>query len=385
MIKIREKSGSSAVFLSIILASLIAITLSLIYASRENVRMSIADGSLNLAGDSVLSEYDYYVQRDYGLFVLNGSNRQLSAYISDYSGYPAEVSAGRFSTSNPEPVRRQIIACTLPGFKSEYKEPIEVQRTLRHRPTVTSLPSRTLPDRSIIASAGKLADDLKNPGDVFHSGTDRYRIDSYILSRFNNAEGSVADDHFFSNEVEYIVCGELSDEKNAAQTDLALKALRTGLNLSHIYSDPEKRAAVSAAAEILTPGVLGTVTMLGISTAWATAEAINDVKLLHRGMKVPIIKTSESWAVTLDSLINGYKAEDGCIIPAADTGRCYDEYLRMLLFIKDENVKIARILDLVQINMRKNHDSDFVIHECVTGISIEAYIGGGKLAYDKLY
>ena len=259
------------------------------------------------------------------------------------------------------------------------------QRTLRHGPTITSLPSRSLPDKSIVAAAEKLADNLKKPEVIFRSGTKKYMFDSYILQKFNTA-GSVADsEHFFSGEVEYIICGELSDQKNKSRTDLALKALRTGLNLSHIYSDPEKTAAVAAAAEIITPGVLGTVTQAGIATVWAAAEAVNDVKLLNDGRRVPLVKDASSWALDLDALLDGYNAEKGYITPALDKGRKYDEYLRILLFIKDDNVKTARILDLIQINMRKNHDADFLIQECATGISIDAEINGKKLSYDKIY
>ena len=75
---LHQRRGSSTVFLVVILASLMAITLTLVFAGRNQVRISIADGSLNLASVSLLSEYDYYVQRDYGLFLLQGTDSQLS-------------------------------------------------------------------------------------------------------------------------------------------------------------------------------------------------------------------------------------------------------------------------------------------------------------------
>ena len=402
----RNKQGSSPVFLSIILASLMAITFTLIYSARQEAVFSVADGAYNLAGVSVLSEYDYYVEKDYGLFLIQGTDTELSRKLRRYTNCTlsnidgvtldkSSVNAGRFSTVSLTPVKQQIMDYmkSLSAAKSimkthgngdQAKSPMQ-PHALRHGPTVTSLPSRALPDRSIVSTAEKLAENLKKPELIFQDGTSKYMMDSYILQKFNNESEALSTDHFFKNEVEYVICGELSDEKNLKKTDLAIKALRTGLNLRHIYSDPEKTAAVAAAAEVLTPGILGTVTQLGISTVWATAEATNDVALLHNGHKVPVIKDKLSWAIDLDAIVNGYDAEKGCVVPEVDKGREYKDYLRILLFIKDDNVKTGRILDLIQINMRKNYDKDFLIQEYATGISIDGKVNGKDFVYDRIY
>ena len=59
--------------------------------------------------------------------------------------------------------------------------------------------------------------------------------------------------------------------------------------------------------------------------------------------------------------------------------------MRILLFIEDNDIKTARILDLIQINMRKNYDSDFLIPECSYGIAVDAAINGNRYLYDKTY
>ena len=392
---LRQKRGSSAVFLSVILASVIAITLTLVFAGRTQARISIADGSLQLASASLLSQYDYYVQRDYGLFLIQGTDAELSEDLRDYTKVSAKASAGRFCTVDLDPVHEQILDymkssggagllqdALLDGEDTGGPMP---DRTLRHGPTITSLPSRELPDSSLITSARKLGDHLTNPDAIFRTGSNKFFMAEYILQKFNRAENPRAEDHFFSSEVEYILCGELSDEKNRKQTDLALEGVRTGLNLSHIYSDPEKVSAITAAAEALTPGPVAVLTQAGIAAAWAAAEAVNDVKLLHNGCSVPIVKTSASWAIDLDSVLAGYSGEDGCIHPQIDTGRDYDDYLRILLYVKDENIKTARILDLIQINMRKNYDGKFLIQGCATGISVDADAYGRRLSYDRIY
>lgn len=392
---LKQKRGSSAVFLAVILASLMAITLTLVFAGRNMVRISIADGSLHLASVSLLSEYDYYVQRDYGLFLLQGTDAQLSRSIRDYTGLNAKASAGRFSTADTDAVRQQILdymksaggvlLLEEAAGSNDGSNSSATDRTLRHGPTIISLPSRGLPDTDLITTAKSLGENLTNPGAIFRTGTSKFFIDEYILQKFNRAECVRGSDHFFSSEVEYILCGKMSDEKNKRTTDLALEAIRSGLNLTHIYSDPKKMQAIITAAEALTPGPMGAVTQIAIAVAWAAAEAVNDVKLLHKGRKVPLVKTDASWAIDLDSILEGYRGEDGCIYPKVDTGRTYDDYLRILLYVKDENMKTARILDLIQINMRKNYDGRFLVQECATGVSIDADIYGRKLSYDRIY
>ena len=162
-----------------------------------------------------------------------------------------------------------------------------------------------------------------------------------------------------------------------------MEALRFPTNLAHIYADPEKWSAVVTAAETITPGLLGTVTQAGIASAWAGAESINDVKLLHEGYRVPVIKDGASWAIALDGLLK--RNTDKLFKPDVNKGRLYDDYLRMLLFMQDDDVKTARILDLIQINMRKNYDSEFLISECSTGIAVNVSVRGKKYTYDRIY
>ena len=61
------------------------------------------------------------------------------------------------------------------------------------------------------------------------------------------------------------------------------------------------------------------------------------------------------------------------------------EHLKHRLDAKDETMKTARILDLIQINMRKNYDAGFLVQECATGVSLDADVYGRHLSYDRIY
>lgn len=73
------------------------------------------------------------------------------------------------------------------------------------------------------------------------------------------------------------------------------------------------------------------------------------------------------------------------VIPDEEKGYGYDEYLQILMFFQDENMKLCRILDLIQINIRSMSDSEFLISEYAVGIGIEVKVNGREYAYEKRY
>ena len=381
-----------------------SISLTLVYAAHAKAVGSYADGVLQLSADSVLSEFDYFIQRDYGLFLLQGDDADFSRKMRHYTSYSLDVldgvniksckaSGGRYNVINTDLIKKQILSYmkTVGFIKSTNNEETswsqtpdaDRNHTLRHGPTIVSLPSRLMPEQNIVNKAESAAASLKDPSLIFQSGTSKYLIDSYVLGKFNCNTDRNADDHFFKNEVEYILSGKLSDTENVKKTDLALEAIRFPTNLAHIYADPEKNAAVMALTETITPGVLGTVTQAGIAAAGAAAESVNDVKLLHAGYKVPLVKDAASWAIDIDGLLNA--TNDNYIRPSVDKGRKYGEYLRILLFIQDDDIKIARMLDLIQINMRRNYDDTFLISNTCCGIGVRAGIKGISYEFDRIY
>ena len=399
-----NKRGSSSVFLMVILASFISIVFALIYGVREESVRSRADAVLNLAGDSILSEFDYYVQKEYGLFMLKGSDTELTEKLKSYIDYSVEsmenveiekleVSSSKFSVINKENVMSQIkehmkLMEAEGLFERVYNKKSQQSntmpdRTLRYGPAIVSLPSAVVPEKKLTAIAEYIADNISDTEEVFKKGTDKFILNRYILMHFNNRNHLINQEHFFKNEAEYILGGKLSDRKNEKRMEIALKAMRFPLNLAHIYSDSEKRAATMALAQIMTPGAAASATQAALASTWAYAESANDVKLLWQGNKVPFAKDRTTWAIDLDSAVEGLTG--GTVKPEIEKGYNYEEYLQILLYFQDNNIKIARILDLIQINCRKNENREFSIQEYATGIAIDATINGKRYSYEKQY
>lgn len=397
-----NKKGSSAVFLTVILAALMSITLALIYGVKAEAIRSSTDAVVNLAGDSVLSEFDRQLQEDYGLFLIKGTDKELSQKLYRYISYSiadmedvsinsVNVSAAGYSIADTELIKAQILehmkvleAGGLITDDADGSGEVQAEeRSLRHGPTIASLPSSNLPDKSLTATAEALADKASEVDKVFKSGTDTYLINRYVFENFNSRVHVADSGHFFKNEAEYILGGELSDKKNEKRVEIALKAMRFPINMAYLYSDSEKQAALLAAAELLTPGAAAPATQAVLASTWAYAESDNDVELLWQGHKVPMVKDSATWAIELDNAIEGVLG--GAVMPAQEKGYDYEAYLQILMFFQDENIKISRILDLIQINMRAEYDSEFLINEYSAGISVEVKANGRTYKHEKKY
>lgn len=397
-----NKKGSSAVFLTVILAALMSITLALIYGVKAEAIRSSTDAVINLAGDSVLSEFDRQLQEDYGLFLIKGSDKELSQKLYRYISYSVadmedvnissvKVSAAGYSIADTELIKAQILehmkvleaGGPIKGDTAGSSEVQAEERSLRHGPTIASLPSSNLPDRSLTATAEALADKASEVDKAFKSGTDTYLINRYVFEHFNSRVHVADSGHFFKNEAEYILGGELSDKKNEKRVEIALKAMRFPINMAYLYSDSEKQAALLAAAELLTPGAAAPATQAVLASTWAYAESDNDVELLWQGHKVPMVKDSATWAIELDNAIEGVLGDT--VMPAQEKGYDYEAYLQILMFFQDENIKLSRILDLIQINMRAEYDSEFLINEYSAGISVEVKANGRTYKHEKKY
>jgi len=253
---------------------------------------------------------------------------------------------------------------------------------MRHGPTIVSLPSSTVEKQSLTVLAETIADKGKNVTKAFEAGTDKYLLTSYLFMHFNNRVNTINENHFFKSEIEYVIGGELSDKKNEKRVEIALKAMRFALNLAHIYADEDKRAATMALAQIMTPGA-EVMTQAALASTWAYAETDNDIKLLWQGSSVPFKKDKETWAIDLDGAVEGIT--QGIVRPSEEKGYNYEEYLNILVYFQNDEMLIARILDLIQINMRKNYNSDFLIQEQATGVVVKATVNGREYGYEKKY
>ncbi len=191
-------------------------------------------------------------------------------------------------------------------------------------------------------------------------------VNEYILTFFRNHITSSQDKtHFFDHEVEYILYGELKDQDNYTKFKSHLSLVRSGMNLLHIYSDPHKRAQVMEIAVALSGGTGTFLLQFIIASAWAGAEADEDISKLVKGEKVAFIKSKESWVLSFENFMS-HKGDNPSpeMTKKSDTNIqpnmfSYEDYLRIFLLMKNKEKKLYRTLDLIQINMKGRHYRDF--------------------------
>ena len=134
-------------------------------------------------------------------------------------------------------------------------------------------------------------------------------------------------------------------------------------------------ASLTGAAEGVTEALL--------IEAWALAESENDYQIMIRGGKVPFKKSSQEWATQIENVAGGIA--EGYIEMDYTHGEDYNQYLTFFLFMIDEDVKLLRMMDLVQLNMKLNHYDDFLLKEYYVGLDLIIKVNNREVAVSKTY
>ena len=156
-------------------------------------------------------------------------------------------------------------------------------------------------------------------------------------------------------EIEYVLVGKDSDAENLRGVLYRLLAIREAANAAYLFSDAAKRAEAEAIAltvcvVTLHPELTGLLRD-SILLAWAYVESVYDLRILIGGGRIPLMKNSNSWHYGLSGVLKGLweVVEDG----NEREGLAYEDYLRLLLLLEDENKVVGRAMNVVEADLRK--------------------------------
>ena len=196
------------------------------------------------------------------------------------------------------------------------------------------------------------------------------------------------EDSVLKYQIEYILYGLSSDASNLSACLATLFAVRSAGNLIAIYSNSGMKAQAEAVAEILccliacpelTP-VLKNI-LLGV---WALAESVADIKNLLDGGKVPLIKKEGQWSLSLSGVLSGNFFGSG----KKEEGLSYQAYLRVLLGLINQQKKVARSLDIVEMDIRETEGNRyFRIDQCIDYMKVNfgfADAAGHDFVFEKM-
>ena len=390
-----NKKGVTAVFLTIIAGAVLSCVIVFIQLAASAASVSYCGNLFNLAGRSVLSEFDLELKSRYGIIAFSRDGSSIAEEIKRYVKYTVtddryirlgEVSVDLkdYCLMDCEIFEEQVTDSV--NFKNLIVEeetggPVETgERTLRNSKTINALPSKGMTDTPSVHALVSNIKNMASISDLWKKGSREYLTTVYIFSVFKSGMSPADEENsFFRNEIEYIIEGKKSDAANRSAVRADLLKMRTLLNSIYIYSSPKMMKEALLLAETITPGPEAVITQAALIAAWAAMEAELDIKTLDEGGKVPVFKDPSSWKTDINGKVAAGKGE------FEERGYDYEGYLKILLTALKKEVRLTRMMDLIQINLQGTYSEDFYIKDCYRGFKFEAQVNGRKMKYDEKY
>ncbi len=423
-----SKRGSFAILATILFSSMMILAAAAVHAAGEDAIASTTDSFGPLWGRSILAEYDANLKDRYGIFAYSGNKLQVEEKIKKYVKYSfgskkyvtvgacnCELTGYELVDSDNffQQIKEAVAYDAKPTLDDELLTAVQSvnssgtnaeslsssNRYIKNKAIINALPSGGDAKGIEISGLTEKVKEAKSLSDVIDDSVETVYIFRFFKDYMNDRN---LGETYFNNEIEYIITGKLNDSKSKKAVKNYLVVLRNALNLVYLYSCDEKREATLAVAEVLMPEA-PIITQALIMESWAFWEARNDVKLLHAGKTVPLVKKDENWATSLENML---EAEYSCdaegnelvgtdsgnsesghsyILPQKVEGQDYEDYLKIFVAALPKETKKVRILDLIQINMKYLYCDYFLIDDYYTGLSYSIEINGGKHEFEERY
>lgn len=390
-----NKKGVTAVFLTIIAGAVLSCVIVFIQLAASAASVSYCGNLFNLAGRSVLSEFDLELKSRYGIIAFSRDNSSIVNELKKYVKYTVTddryIRLGEVSVDLKdyclmdceifeEQITESVNCKNLIGTEKN-SGPVQTgDRTLRNSRTINALPSKGMPDTPSVYALVSNIKNLTGISQLWKNGSREYLTTVYMFGVFKSGMSPADEENsFFRNEIEYIIEGKKSDAANRSAVRADLLKMRTLLNSIYIYSSPKMMKEALLLAETITPGPEAVITQAALIAAWAAMEAELDIKTLDEGGKVPVFKDPSSWKTDINGKVAAGKGE------FEERGYDYEGYLKILLTALKKEVRLTRMMDLIQINLQGTYSEDFYIKDCYRGFKFEAQVNGRKMKYDEKY
>ena len=185
--------------------------------------------------------------------------------------------------------------------------------------------------------------------------------------------------------LEYILYGKTSDKENLQQGMTELSLMREGVNMAYLLTDSEKKAEAYAVATSLV-GFTGNMAAVKaaqyvILGVWAYGESIVELKQLYRGGNIEPVKTRQNWKLSLQELLSVDLNQEY----SDEKGLSYEEYLKMLFLLQNEQKKYYRTMSAMEIRMIELGNTDFRLKNYIYGAQSRAAFKIGTIphSYEK--
>lgn len=283
------------------------------------------------------------------------------------------------------------------GTSGKVINPITVIRRIRKRgilelvlPGSREISGNSV-DKNTLLSGRRLQKGMLMPGagEKDQRYVSRVLFQQYLMEKLGNYRkpGSGG----LKYQAEYVLNGKNSDLKNLKSVAGKLLMVREGVNFGYLLSDSVKRAetralALAVASTFLVPPAAGIIEG-ALLLCWAFAESVLDVRELFAGGKVPLVKSSQDWQISLGNLPYLLDGLDS-LRKGTERGMSYEDYLQVFLLTGSKRERLYRGMDMIESSVRSQSGrSTFRLDSCIAAVeaSLDVEFGRRKITVVKQY
>ena len=266
------------------------------------------------------------------------------------------------------------------GVNKDVENPIPVIRRVRKMglidlvvPTERGISDAVTDKRTLTSGRTLQTGMLMDSGiQTDNSYTSGILFGQYLLKKLGNYRKPAASG--LNYQVEYILGGKNSDRENLKSVAAKLLLIRQGVNMAHLLADGGKRIqletlSLAIASSFLVPPAAAVIEA-ALLVCWAFAESVLDVRELFAGGKIPLVKTSADWQISLSNLSSLMEGLDS-MRKNNEHGLSYEDYLQVLILPVSKEKKVMRAMDMIEDAIRKKGRANFYMDSCV--VALEAF------------
>ena len=366
-----QAKGYLTVFLSMTITIMLSLILTLFQGARIGAMKMKTEIITDVSMNSVLSEYSRQLYEQYGLLMVDTSYGTSNPGIIN-----AQEHLGYYINGN---VKKSVIG--------SFSGATQINRMFLKTANITGssfaadnkgavLRRQILSYMEADPIEGGISDALDNLNILQSNHFDTRDIEAEQRANQESINDILADNDSSSDsksvlkyQVEYLLGGKDNDKDNLQKVATTLLFWREASNYIYILTDSEKVEFANGIALVVS--VLARCPQLqepvkqSILFAWSFAESISDLHILFDGGRVPIVKSKDTWKLSYESMFslgNSISGSDG------SKGLTYEDYLRMMLFVEGGKKKSFRLMDIMEMDIRKtkgniNFKMDYCLDE----------------------
>lgn len=132
------------------------------------------------------------------------------------------------------------------------------------------------------------------------------------LQTLSNWHINEKNNRMFGGEIEYIVFGNKTASTNVKSAKASIYAIRFIFNCIYAFTNSQIRNMTMAAGMAVQAATLGIVpykvVQIVLQLALAAGESAIDLDMMMNGLKVAVVKTDQTWSLSLEGAVNNVKS-----------------------------------------------------------------------------